>query len=172
VEKGKDEDIPESQSKKEKRPSRGCKRVVKEATKLAQRKAKPPRKKKPVGEFSQEEMEKVPSEYEMLRLVNVIKKQRQIINRGLDLNGLVQADVSKMERQKVIWEANIEKKKKNDEITTEHSHTETVAFGEANPNNETFLDTFDIDCHDDIHDDVFDAEFPTVDAGKLANDQG
>ena len=103
----------------------------------------------------------------MLRLVNVIKKQRQIINRGLDLNGRVQADVSKMERQKVIWEANIEKKKKNDEITAEHLHTETVAFGEANPNNETFLDTFDIDCHDDIHDDVFD-----FDAGKLANDQG
>ena len=170
MEKGKDEDIPESQSKKEKRPSRGCKRVVNEASKIAPRKAKPPRKKKQVGEFSKEEMEKVPSEYEMLRLVNVIKKQ--IINRGLDLNGLVQADVSKMERQKVIWEANIEKKKKNDEITTEHSHTETVAFGEANPNNETFLDTFDIDCHDDIHDDVFDAEFPTVDAGKLANDQG
>ena len=151
----------------------GCKRVVKEATKLAQRKAKPPiRKKKPVGEFSQEEMEKVPSEYEMLRLVNVIKKQRQIINRGLDLNGLVQADVSKMERQKVIWEANIEKKKKNDEITAEHLHTETVAFGEANPNNDSFLDTFDIDSHDDIHDDVFDGELPSVDAGKLANDQG
>jgi hypothetical protein len=54
-------------------------------------------------------------------------------------NGLLKAEVSKTERQKVIWEANIEKKKKNDKMAVEHLHTETVAFGEANPNNDYLL---------------------------------
>jgi hypothetical protein len=90
VEKGKDEDIPESQSKKRtgnqilERPSRECKKVNGATPKPSQRKVKPPRKTKPVGEFSQEEMEKVPSDYEMRRHINVIAKKRELINKALD----------------------------------------------------------------------------------------
>ena len=145
-------------SGRELRPSTALwKKDTKKQKEKATKKVGKPKEK---SKWTKEEMEKVPSEYEMLVLNKRIQNERRMIDKGLDLNGHVALELAKLEEQKAMWEANIEKEKKKngEEKAAEHLNAEQNLLRNEN---EDVLDSFDISNFEDVNTETaFDDDTP------------
>ena len=126
----------------------------------------------------------------MLVLKKRIQNERRMIDKGLDLNGHVTLKLAKLEEQKAVWEANIEKEKKKngEEKAAEHLNAQQPFLGSFDCSSigldgidldESLETTFDDDVpqtsafdEDTAEDSPCDDESSNVDAGNTVKDQG